>query len=302
MSQSASTSSSSAAEAVLVLVPGACGAPADGAEPFHVADEQAPQLLVTDLVATRGDGVFETIGVFDGKAINVGPHLRRLARSAQMVELPEPDLEVLTAAVDAAIAAHPAVPELTVRVLLTRGVEGSGVPTCWVHAKTAADWSHDRAGVKVVTLDRGVPSTVTETSPWLLAGAKTLSYASNMAALREANRRGADDVLYLSSDGYCLEGPTSTLLVRHADVFTTTPVSAGVLPGTSVGSVFDHLRSSGAQVREELMTPQDVISSDGAWLLSSGRLAAPITHLDEQSLIVHRELTDTFIAVLSGKI
>src|SRR5690625_7099343 len=72
--------------------------------------------------------------------------------------------------------------------------------------------------MKVVTLDRGLASTVVDTSPWLLPGAKTLSYAVNMAATREAVRRGAEDVLFVSTDGYALEGPTSTLLVRHGDV------------------------------------------------------------------------------------
>src|SRR5690625_3744673 len=70
--------------------------------------------------------------------------------------------------------------------------------------------------MKVVTLDRGLASTVVDTSPWLLPGAKTLSYAVNMAATREAVRRGAEDVLFVSTDGYALEGPTSTLLVRQA--------------------------------------------------------------------------------------
>src|SRR5699024_3918443 len=195
---------------VLVLVPGATAASAEGAEPFHLADETVPQLSVTDLVATRGDGVFETIGAFDGVPVNVGPHLARLAHSAAQLELPEPDQAVLALAVDAAVAGHDPGEELGVRVMLTRGIEGAGAPTCWIHAKISDDWDPYRAGIRVAVLDRGLPTTVTETSPWLLPGAKTLSYAVNMAAVREAKRRGADDVLFLSSDGYVLEGPTST--------------------------------------------------------------------------------------------
>ena len=295
------TTSPAAPAPVLVLVPGAAAAPAEGGEPFHLADATVPQLSVTDLVATRGDGVFETIGAFDGKPVNVGPHLARLARSAAQIDLPEPDQAVLAQAVDAAIAAHAPVEELSVRVMLTRGIEGDDRPTCWIHARVSDDWSPYRAGMRVAVLDRGLPTTVTETSPWLLPGAKTLSYAVNMAAVREAKRRGADDVLFLASDGYVLEGPTSTLMVRRGDGFLTTPVSAGVLPGTSVKTLFDHLHEDGFAVGEELMTMEDVTGSDGAWLLSSTRLAAPITHLDDAALPVDPELTAHFQLVLKGQ-
>ena len=288
---------------VLILVPGAAGAPADGGARFHVADETAPQLAVTDLVATRGDGVFETIGAFDGVPVNVIRHLERLARSAAMVDLPAPDLETVVGAVEAAIAAHEPVSELSVRVRYTRGSEGTGTPTCWIHARVSDDWAPYRAGMKVALLDRGLPTTSAQTSPWLLPGAKTLSYAVNMAAVREAKRRGAADVLFVASDGYVLEGPTSTLLVRRGDEFLTTPVSAGVLAGTSVRSLSDHLEAErGTGVREQLMTIEDVTGSDGAWLLSSTRLAAPITHLDEAELPVDRALTARFQQVLTGAI
>ena len=80
---------------VLVLVPGATGAPSGGGPGYRLADPTVPQLSVTDLVATRGDGVFETIGAFDGTPVNVGPHLARLARSAEMIDLPAPDQALL---------------------------------------------------------------------------------------------------------------------------------------------------------------------------------------------------------------
>lgn len=280
----------SAHSPVLILVPGS-----------RPADPAAPALLVTDLAATRGDGVFETIGVFDGRAVNVGPHLDRLERSARMMDLPLPAREELSAAMEAAIAAHDPVAELTVRVIVSRGVEGSGEPTAWVHARAADDWSSHRAGMRVITLDRGLATTAPRTSPWLLAGAKSLSYAVNMAATREAVRRGARDVLFVASDGYVLEGPTSTLLVRRGEDFLTTPVSAGVLPGTSVGTLFEALRAEGRSAREELMTVADVAGSDAAWLLSSSRLAAPLTHLDETELPVDRELTERFGRLLTGR-
>ena len=109
-------------------------------------------------------------------------------------------------------------------------------------------------------------------------------------------------MLFVASDGYVLEGPTSTLLVRRDGQFLTTPTSAGVLPGTSVKTLFDWLAEhEGAAVTEQLMTVADVTGSDGAWLLSSTRLAAPITHLDEAELPVDHELTARFEQVLKGQ-
>ncbi|UEJ81742.1 aminotransferase class IV [Brachybacterium halotolerans subsp. kimchii] len=288
--------------AVLVMIPGVAADPALKARPaFRLVDEGAPQLRVTDLAATRGDGVFETVGVFDSRPANLTPHLERLQRSARMLDLPALDLDVLAQAVDAAVTAHLPVPELLVKIVVSRGVEGQPRPTAWVYADAAPSYASARAGLRVAALDRGIPTTAPQTSPWLLAGAKSLSYAINMAALREASRRGADEVLFVSSDGYALEGPTSTLLVKRGDRFLTTPVDAGVLPGTSLGSVFELVRGEGAEAAEELLTPAQVAAADGAWLLSSVRLACPITHLDDAELPVDRALTDRLSAAIAGR-
>ena len=52
----------------------------------------------------------------------------------------------------------------------------------------------------------GLTAVGSETMPWLLPGAKTLSHAVNMAALRHAERHGSGDVVFVSSDGFILEG------------------------------------------------------------------------------------------------
>ena len=52
----------------------------------------APLLYADDLAALRGDGVFETLLVRDGAACLLDAHLQRLARSAELMDLPAPDL------------------------------------------------------------------------------------------------------------------------------------------------------------------------------------------------------------------
>ena len=147
-----------------------------GAATGHrMVDADAPQLTVTDLAATRGDGVFETASLVEGNVQALDAHLERLAESAQMLQLPAPELPVwreAVLAVGAALTAAGTV-EGSIKFVLTRGVEGAGVPTGWVFGMDAPDFSRDRTeGIRIVLLDRGFRHDVPQTSPWLLAGAK----------------------------------------------------------------------------------------------------------------------------------
>ena len=251
---------------------------------------------VADLAVTRGDGIFESIGVIDGRFIELERHLARLAHSAAMLDLPEPDLEAFEAAARRGVAAHRPEPELLVKLLYSRGIEGDDVPSGWIEVLTGPDHSiARREGVRVVTLDRGYRHDIAQTSPWLLQGAKTLSYALNKAALREAARRGAEDVIFVSADDVVLEGPTANVLVRHGDRFRTPRTDLGILAGTTQAAVFDTLDAMGFAAEEALLSPADLASADGLWLLSSGRLIAPVRELDGRPLPVDAPFTTTLL-------
>ncbi|WP_194421788.1 aminodeoxychorismate lyase [Microbacterium abyssi] len=264
---------------------------ADFSGTFTVVDAAAPALSVGELSTQRGDGVFESIGVIDGHAQEVVPHLERLANSARICDLPVPNQEQWRQAVAVAAAECPA-GEAVIKLILSRGVEHGPTPTAWVTAAPASDFSNVRAnGVKVVTLDRGHPLDVAERAPWLLLGAKTLSYAVNMAALREANRRGADDAVFLSSDGYVLEAPTASLILRFGDRFVTPAPTGGILHGTTQLSVYDYLSGRGFDTGYDRIPASDLPRAEAAWLVSSIRLAVPVTAVDGTSLRVDHGLT-----------
>ena len=263
-----------------------------GAPAFSFVDASEPHLSVLDLGATRGDGIFETISVGHGHPQALEHHLRRFASSAEKLELPAPDLDAWRSAILAAVDALGSVEESWVKTVLTRGVEGDGRPTGWVYATVAPDYSAIRVnGVRVVLLDRGYRHDVEQTSPWLLAGAKTLSYAVNRAVAREAARRDADDVIFVSSDGYILEGPTSTVVYRVGNRILTPGTGLGILDGTTQANVFTYAESLGFETGFQLITPDELREADAAWLVSSVRLAAPVRALDGAPLAVDAELT-----------
>jgi 4-amino-4-deoxychorismate lyase len=273
--------------------PSADAAPhVEGAPAFHFADAGEPQLSVLDLGATRGDGVFESISVGSGRAQALDHHLRRFASSAAKLELPAPDLDAWRAAILASIAQLDPTPESWVKAVLTRGIEGDGRPTGWVYVAQTADFSRVRTeGVRVVMLDRGYRHDIEQTAPWLLAGAKTLSYAVNRAVLREAKRRDADDVIFVSSDGFVLEGPTSSVVYRCGDRMLTPGTGLGILDGTTQANVFRFAESLGLETGFERARAEDLREADAAWLVSSVRLAAPVRAIDGAPLAVDSGFT-----------
>lgn len=265
-----------------------------GAAPFAFVVVDEPQISVLDLGVSRGDGIFESISVGAGHPQALEAHVNRFARSAELLELPAPDLAVWRAAIFAAIAelVPAASGESWVKTVMTRGIEGDDRPTGWVYATHSPDFSAARTdGVSVVTLDRGYRHDVAQTSPWLLAGAKTLSYAVNRAAVREAVRRGADDVIFISSDGVVLEGPTSTVLVLRGNTLSTPDVELGILAGTTQATIFDWAMTNGFETEFVRISPAELATADALWLVSSVRLAAPIRELDGRPMAVDAGLT-----------
>src|SRR6478735_2802950 len=110
----------------------------DFSETFTVVDLTTPALSVGELSTQRGDGIFESIGVVDGHAQEVGPHLERLAHSAQLVDLPVPNAGQWREAI-ARVAAEAGAGESVIKLILSRGLDEGSSPTSWITLATAPD-------------------------------------------------------------------------------------------------------------------------------------------------------------------
>ena len=258
-----------------------------------VRDSASPLLTGDDLAAVRGDGVFETLLIRDGGACLVESHLRRLVCSAAMLELPEPDLGAWRRAIDIAVRlwTQQTSAEGALRLVYSRGREFGQEPTAYLMINSLPPRAvvARRDGVSAALLERGLASSGVDAMPWLLAGAKTLSYAINMAALRHAAARGADDVIFISTDGFVLEGPRSTVVIVAAGAdgrpcLLTPPPWYPILRGTTQQALFEIARARGYDCDYHRLRPADLSTAQGVWLVSSITLAARVHTLDGRRL------------------
>ncbi len=278
----------------------------------ELRDPQAPLLHADDLAAVRGDGVFESLLVRDGRPCLLEAHLARLAQSAQMTDLPAPDLGHWRAAVATAVSRWSADggDEGVLRLVYSRGRESGSAPTAFAMIAALPDRvaAVRRNGLAALTLARGLPARGVEDMPWLLAGAKTLSYAVNMAALRHAERHGAGDVIFVSSDGYILEGPRSTVVIA-TDIengagkicLLTPPPWYPILRGTTQQALFEVARNKGYDCDYRSLRTADLVAAQGVWLVSSITLGARVHTLDGKPLR-HAPLAAEFSALVDAAI
>ncbi|MGY6657448.1 aminodeoxychorismate lyase [Amycolatopsis sp. TRM77291] len=267
-----------------------------------LADPEAAHLRVDDLGLLRGDGVFETILVVDGRPRELRPHLERLARSAAMLDLPEPDLAAWERAAQVVIDNWSGPAEIALKLVYTRGIDGDPEAKPFGFALgVEIDEKVQRArveGVAAITLERGIEPDLAERAPWLLLGAKSISYGVNMAALREAGRRGASDVIFTAADGTVFEGPTSTVVLAKGKTLYTPPATIGILPGTTQAALFRGAERAGWSVKVEPLNVSDLTEGEGLFLASSVRKLTRVHTLDGVALTdssaIHAELAAAY--------
>jgi branched-chain amino acid aminotransferase len=227
-----------------------------------------------------GDGVFETLRVYDGVPFAWTRHHRRLVRSAGGLGLTPPGSQELRAAVDDVLAAN-GVTQGRVRLTITGGPSplgserGEGPPTVIVMSAPATPWP---ATVDVVI----VPWSRNERGA--VAGLKTTSYAENVRALAYARERDAGEAIFLNTRGEVCEATGSNLFVIRDGVVLTPPADAGCLLGVTRALVLELCAEHGMPFEEAALGPSVLAGADEAFLTSSTREVQSIGRVDGRAL------------------
>jgi len=230
----------------------------------------------TDRGLLLGDGLFETIAIFNGKAIWLDDHLQRLRAGAATLGLTADRTHIEAAVADMLSQAQGQ--HGIMRITLTRGpgvrglaAEGSR-PSLLV---TLGPWAKKTFDAPVALITSSIRRN--ETSP--ASRLKTLSYIDNILAAREASSKGCDEALLLNTRGNVASTTIANLFILRGDRITTPPVSAGVLPGIARKKLLAF-----AKGEEREIAPADLKEAEAVFLTNSLRLIRPVLSLDGTTL------------------
>ncbi len=260
-----------------------------------------------DLGINRGDGCFDaTLVRVDGstaRADFVDDHLGRLAHSAHLLGMAPLETDEWRLLTNVALAewARRDGKEAVCKFVCTRGRES--VPGAVLGFITITELSAARIAAReaatAVTLTAGRAASALQDAPWLLGGAKSLSYGVNLAFVREAHRRGATDAVMVSTDGFVLEGPQSGIVVaRDGALFSTTVAETGILDSITVRRVLDGWHAMGRPAEHRVYGVDELFAADAVWFASSVRGLTPILELDGRGLSVDPAMTSELRALI----
>ena len=198
-------------------------------------------LPLSDRGLQLADGLFETILIHHNRPCLFDAHLRRWERSCELLGMAPPPKRAWL---------EPLIQKAIHRLGLARGEgalrlnwsRGDGNQRGIGLDHNAADPSRHRFWM---TLQTHTP-TFGSVRTWischeyrqassLMSRCKTFSYGQSIQVRREAEQRGAEDGLMLSSNGTLCCGSSANLVVQRHGEWLTPPISDGCLPGVMRG-------------------------------------------------------------------
>jgi len=243
-----------------------------------LVDPVEPVLRADDEALARGRAVFETLRVYGGVPFRLREHLDRLTRSANSVGIAPPDLAELARLVSLSLDAA-ACPDGVLRLYWTPGpADRSGEPVGMALVSALPAWIEParERGQRLAPLE--VPR---RHAPWLLAGTKSTSYAVHIAAEQEAKRRGADDALFVDSDGVVLEGPVTNVWWRTGERLFTPSLDLGILAGETRAALLELAPGLGYSVVEGAFALDELLGAEEVFTSSSVREVMPVIAVHE---------------------
>ncbi|HEX3496766.1 MAG TPA: aminotransferase class IV [Methylocella sp.] len=233
-----------------------------------VVPEEA-HVSIADRGLLLGDGLFETMAVYNAKVFDLDAHLERLASGLGVLGFVQAaDLSKLRSAIARYIAAEEA-SSAVLRVTVTRGAGPRGLappeaprPTIFMTLSPMPAVRKTPLSVHIATVTRR-----NEHSP--LSRIKALPYLDNLLALAEARGQGADDALMLNTRGTIACASVANVFLIREGRLETPPISDGALPGTMRALVLCLAQQAGLAPVENSLNASGLAEADHVFLTNS---------------------------------
>jgi D-alanine transaminase len=253
-----------------------------------------------------GDGVYEGIGLLDGRLIDNEAHLERLERSLAEIRIPNPYTRAEWTSIQEELARRNGMTEGFIYFQVTRGVaerdfffpeDAKPTVAMFTQAKAIASAPAAQTGIAVVT----VPDL-----RWQRRDIKSLNLLAQVLAKQAAKEAGAQEA-WLVEDGFVTEGGSSSaFIVTKKGSIVVRPLSNAILPGITRRSLLQLSEEAGIVLEERRFTVEEAYDAAEAFLTSASNFVLPIVSIDGRPVAdgkpgpITKKLRELYLAMASA--
>lgn len=242
-------------------------------------DSARATIPANDLAILRGYGAFDFLRTYGGKPFQLGAHLRRLQKSAELLDLNCPwDIEEMMSIIMETLERNH-YEESNVRIVITGGdspdnfmPQGESRLLVMVTPvqHLAEQYYVEGAHVVTMAIERYIP------------GAKSLNYIPAIIARRKAlkiNPKSIETIYRV--DGHVIEGTTTNTFIFKDGTWVTP--GDRLLPGITRAEVIKLIESySTLEIRD--ITVEEYKAADEVIITSSNKEVVPIVRVDDAQI------------------
>ncbi len=243
--------------------------------------ESEAVVSVFDRCFLYGDGLFETMRLYQGRPFRWRQHFERLQEGASLLGIAIPyTMDLLARASRELWVRNDSPIDALVRLTLSRGVGARGyAPESAIHPSLVMAL-HAIAPVTGAEILKVITSSLVVPSGDPLSKYKTCNKLQHVMARAQAAQAGAQEALILNDKGGVAEASGSNIFLIRTEMLKTPSLASGALAGITREVVIELAGELGMQAVEGEVIPTDLQAADGIFLSNSGRGLMEIGELD----------------------
>ncbi len=251
--------------------------------------EEEAKVSAFDRGLLYGDGLFETMRIYDGMVFRLSSHMERLRNGLEYLKIvpPENSEELETQIYE--LVRKNRLKDGYLRLTITRGVGGRGIDIEGVDSPTVIIFSRPVQLPSSILYDNGVELIISSRENTRRADEydlKSLNFINNILARREAALKGAYEAIMLNKNGYVTEGTVSNIFMIFRGVLSTPSLDSGVLRGITRDTVIEIAREMNLEVREDRLKVEDFFNAEEVFITNSMIEVLPVRKIDNMSFAV----------------
>ncbi|AMJ93931.1 D-alanine aminotransferase [Alteromonas stellipolaris] len=238
-----------------------------------------------------GDGIYEVIPTYHGKAVGMTGHLSRMRDGLAAISITNPYSaqqwqQNLDGLIDANASHFPS-GNIGVYFHISRGTD-----TKRYHAypqnitPTVFGFAFEIAPAQPLEADKVKPFKVAleEDKRWQRCHIKSTSLLGNVMHFQAGVESGVQETILHNSDGIITEASSCNVFMVKDNAIFTPPLDNQLLPGITRQIALEAFKQAGLVVEEKWFTTEDLFNADEVWLTSSSKEIAPVIEVDGKTI------------------